>query len=193
MQRPPNIRLIIANAALLVLLTTTTTPISFAGQSRAVTSNSCQGPTNDVIVMALQDPDNQPSYAFVIKNRAKQPIVVFSIGDGAKPELHVAPFAVPSRIVAPMHWRGTHVFLEGSEFMHWVWSADSADGAIAPGEFVSGFNVVLPPFPQGAERTLYSDGTKVQPIKMDELPFRVYFSNGTCAWGHITLVAAEKH
>ena len=55
MQRRPNTRLIIiASAALWVLIATTATPFSFAGQSRAVTSNSCQGPTNDVIVMALR-------------------------------------------------------------------------------------------------------------------------------------------
>jgi len=74
---------------------------SYAAQSRAVNPNPCQGPANDVTVMAVQDPDHEPSYAIVVKNRAKQSIVVFSIGDGAGPELHVAPFAVPTRIAGP--------------------------------------------------------------------------------------------
>lgn len=185
-------RLIFTNAALRVLLVMVVTVASAAAQARPVKSDSCQGPADNVKVMALQDPDNLLSYVIVVKNRAKQPIVAFSIGDGAKPELRVAPFAVPSLIAGPAGWAGTHVFLEGSEFMHWVWSADKLEAGIAPGEFASGFKVVLQPFPQGAEKTFYPDGSAVRPIKVNELPFRAHFSNGTCAWGHIDLLSPEN-
>jgi hypothetical protein len=143
-------------------------------------------------VAASPDPDKQPSYVFVVKNRTKEPILVLSIGDGAKAELHIASFATPLRIESPKGWTGTHVFLEGSEFMHWVWSADKSVGAIGPGALASGFKVVLPPFPPSAENNVYSDGTRVGPIKITALPFRVHFSNGSCAWGHIVRRTPEN-
>jgi hypothetical protein len=161
---------------------------SATSQSPPNRSNDCMGPTDNVLLMALQDPDNQSSYILVVKNRAKEPIVAFSVGDGAKPELHVIPFAVPSQIVGPAGWEGKYVFLEGSEFMHWVWSADNPGVAIDPGELSTGFKVVLPPFPQGAEKNVYSDGTHVRPVRLNELPFRAFFANGVCVWGHIRLL-----
>jgi hypothetical protein len=157
-----------------------------AAQSPARASgDACEGPANDVRVMALQDPDNQPAYVLAVKNNSKQSILALTIGNGEKPELRVIPYAVPVQIAGPAGWKASHVFQEESMFMHWVWSTDKPELSIAPGELASGFKLVLPPFPPKAASTKYSDGTPVRPVKVTELPFRVYLSDGKCEWGRI--------
>src|SRR5438309_8925837 len=98
--------------AILLLLGVVLAGASVA-QSGVATSNDCKGPTSDVSVMALQDPDGQPSYVIVIKNHSPEPVTALVVGDGIKPELHVIPFAVPTQIVGPNGWTGKSVFLEG--------------------------------------------------------------------------------
>lgn len=166
-------------AALFVIFSQTTTV-----QSSAL-SNTCTGPADKVIVMVLQDPGNQQAHLFVIKNNSNDPVLAFTVGDGSKPQLYIADFAVPSQIIGPTGWRATYVFKEESMFMHWAWTAESPDAMIATDELVSGFKITLPPFPVSAQEKLYADGTPIQPIKISKLPFRVQFASGGCAWGQI--------
>ena len=148
-------------------------------------SNACTGPTDKVMVMVLQDPHNQQAYLFVIKNNSNDRIPAFTVGDGSKPQLHIANFAVPSQITGPTGWTATHAFKEESMFMHWAWTAKSPDAMIAPGELASGFKITLPPFPASAQNKLYADETPMRPIKMSQLPFRIQFASGECVWGQI--------
>jgi len=160
--------------------------ISHAATVRSPTlSNTCTGPTDKAIVMVLQDPYNQQAYLFVIKNNSNDPVLSFVVGDGSKPQLHIADFAMPSQIVGPTGWTAAHAFKEESMFMHWAWVAESPDAMIAPGELASGFKITLPPFPASMQNKLYADGTPIQPIKMSQLPFRVQFASGECVWGQI--------
>ena len=158
---------------------------AIARQSRTPSPTACPGPTNDVIVMALQDPDNEQANLIVVKNRSRYPIVALTVGDGSKPQLRIADFAVPVRILGPAGWTGTHVFKEESMFMHWAWTVKKPEDAIAPEEMASEFKVILPQFPSSSQGKLYMDGTQIQPIKVSNLPFRVQFANGTCAWGEV--------
>jgi hypothetical protein len=154
-------------------------------QSQTPGSDACAGPTKDVIMMSLQDPDNEQAYLIIVKNRSRHPIVALTVGDGSKPQLHTVGFAVPLQILGPSGWTATHVFKEESMFMHWVWTVKKTEAVIAPGEMASGFKVTLPPFPSSARGKEYPDGAPIQPIKVSDLPFRVQFENGACVWGHI--------
>lgn len=178
-------RIQLARRSLVLLMLVMLFQPSAALQSRTPNSDACSGPTNDVIVMALQDPDNERVNLIVIKNRSRNPVVAFFVGDGSKPQLHAADFAVPLQILAPSGWKATHVFKEESLFMHWEWVAKTPQAALAPDEMASGFKVILPPFPPSVRQNLYPDGSPVNPVKVNELPFRVQFANGTCAWGLI--------
>lgn len=180
--------------ALLALLAVGLVPTGVSAQSRTVRPlGTCDGPTNNVKVMALQDPDNEPAYLLVVKNGTKQSILGVTVGMGSKSELRIADFAVPVRMVAPDGWKATHSFHEDSEFMHWVWGTEMPDHALAPGELASGFKVVLPPFPTNRARNVYPDGTPVRPIKVTDLPFQVSFTDGKCVWGQIQpLVVGAK-
>ena len=161
-------------------------PAAAAGQSRgAATRDGCAGPTDSVRLMAFQDPDNQQAYVFVLKNETKQRILAVIVGMGIKSELHIAPWAEPSQIVAPAGWKANFTYHEDSLFMHWVWVTEAPDLMIAPGELASGFKIVLPPFPPKAETNRYPDGAPVRPIKVMELPFQAAFTDGKCVWGRI--------
>jgi hypothetical protein len=145
----------------------------------------CPGPTASVIVMALEDPVSGDAHMLILKNDARSSILMLVVGFGQKSELHSIDFAVPRQIVGPPGWDAQSAFGEDSIFMRWIWEAATKQTAIAPGELVSGFKVVLPPFPAELRGHKYSDGAPLIPIKPSDLPFRVVFQNGECAWGRV--------
>jgi hypothetical protein len=145
----------------------------------------CVGPTANVIVMALQDPDNGDAHMIIVKNDTRYSVYVLIVGLGQESELHSSSFAVPRQIVGPPGWEARSLFEEESLFMRWMWNANSTKAAIAPGELVSGFKVVLPPFPAVRPGDDFPDHAPVIPIKFSDLPFRVLFENGECAWGRV--------
>lgn len=127
---------------------------------------------------------NGDAHMLIVKNDARSSILTLVVGFGQKSELHSSEFAVPLQIVGPPGWDAQSVF-EESIFMHWEWTAATKQAAIAPGELVSGFKVVLPPFPARLRGQRYSDGAPLIPIRPSDLPFRVVFQNGECVWGRV--------
>ena len=135
--------------------------------------------------MALQDPVDSDSYLIVIKNGSADSILSLVIGDGEKPELHIADFAVPRQILGPPGWEAASVFKEQSMFMHWAWTAQTRAASLPPGVLVSGFRVVLPRFPEALQKNVFPDMTPVKPVNVAKLPFQVYFADRSCVWGRI--------
>jgi hypothetical protein len=145
----------------------------------------CAGPTASVIVMALEDPVNGDAHMLIVKNDTRDSVFMLTVGHGPKAELHISDLAVPRQIVGPPGWDAQGVFEEESIFMHWEWTTEITQAAIGPGELVSGFKVVLPPFSAARRGQKYPDEAPVIPIKLSDLPFRVVFRNGECAWGRV--------
>jgi hypothetical protein len=152
---------------------------------------ACTGPSASVIVMALQDPVNGDAHMLVVKNDSRDSVMSLMVGMGLESELRVSDFAIPRQIMGPPGWNARHIVEENNEsakglFMRWLWAANTIKDAIAPGELVSGFRVILPPFPARLRGQYYDSGASpVIPIKVSDLPFQVRLSGGGCVWGRI--------
>lgn len=148
-------------------------------------NTTCTGPTSDVLVVDVQDPTDINTHLLVVKNRLKKSIISLSIGNGIKPELHIADFAIPIKISGPYGWNAQYSFHEESHYMHWVWTVSNRDTKILPNEFVSNFKIELPDFPSFKVDLVYPDGVKVRPLIFHKLPFRAILEGGECVWGNI--------
>jgi hypothetical protein len=134
--------------------------------------------------MALQDPVNPASWMFVLKNNSDSPVTFFSVGMGHEPELRVSVLSVPLQVPAPAGWNGWFNIGDESDFIRWGWEAKNPGAAIPPGDFVSGFRVILPPFTERLKVSRNPDGTAVSPVKVAGLPYMVLLK-GACVWGRV--------
>ena len=170
---------------ILILLGT----LILVGQAHSTPSdnppNACAGPTDDVIVFDIHDTKNSQAHLLVVTNSTAHSIGSLFVGSGMDDQLPIADFTIPLRISGPSGWKAFHAFMEDSRYMKWVWSTSGMADMIEPNAMVGGFHVELPTFPAGREGNIYSDGSKVRPVVVSQLPFRVILDDGTCLWGQV--------
>lgn len=149
----------------------------------------CEGPTSKVQVTvketAKQGAEGASTYLFTVKNLHKSPIAIIGLGEGDRDEMQSIPDNMPKAIVTPEGWEGGTAFKDESKFMQAYWKTQEPALMIASGQSLDGFKLEMPP-PRKGPPLFHLDGTLSRPLEMKKAPFRIYFEDGTCAWGRVT-------
>jgi hypothetical protein len=121
-----------------------------------------------------------------VRNDHTSPIVSLILGEGAEPEMRTAPGQLPKIAGTPLGWKSLVVYGHESNFMYLLWEVDLREAAIPAGGSLGMFGVVLPESTAKLPQ-LYPDGTKVTPLSVDGMSYRVRFLDNNCAIGKVTI------
>ena len=161
-------------------------------RAERILAQNCVGPTKDVAIIAVQNPEEPKQYTFLVKNRSKEnihSITVGAIGFRAQSKMDVAD--TPEKLGSPKGWLASSNIVEETVQLVWLWYREDETYSIKAGEFLSGFSVRLSATRDQEIGYPTNDGSIVKPFSINGLPFYVDFSKGRCKWGRIVTVKAE--
>jgi hypothetical protein len=147
-------------------------------------------PAGESIEVLAVPMDSNPALAYeiFIINRGPSQILALALGRNAVDTIPADDSIAPSQTASPVHWTYRRSFTENSLNMRLLWSTKAPEGYVQPKSILTGFKLVLKPFPEKSRGQKYPDGKPFDQLQISNMPFEVITKDGACAWGKVVTI-----